>query len=286
MIEMYAFIAAFTAQIFIFSVLGPIRVIGGLREQIKRFIAEHAPAVDPLVAAQVDRRLQHLGRFGLGTAVVGLLLVAAMIRYMLRPDWTDGPLEVVTPFYFLLQVLPTFLAVVTAGGFHAVLKRSLPQAKRKALLQPRGLFDFVSRSAVAAAIVAYVLYIALLMYVERHPFPGFAGLTINAAMVTLTYALMGLAIFVILRTMGSSPLQGREDRMRSVGTAVKVVTYSCIVFIANLSLNMTLILLDQQRWEPAFGCIGIIVVGLLMRSAAREQLRIPEPAAPTLALVR
>jgi hypothetical protein len=275
MIEMYGFIAAFTAQIIFFSVLGPLRVTGVLREQIQRFIAAQSPPIDPEAASRVDRRLRLLRSLGLGTAVIGLALLVAMIRYMLRPDWTDGPLEAILPVYWGLQVLPTLLAVLTASIFHGVLKRSLPAQKRKALLQPRGLFDFVSRSAVTLAVVAYLLYIVLLAYVEQHPFPGFAGLPVNAAVVAFMYALMALVIYITLRKMGSSPLQGREDRIRSVGVAVKVCVYACIVGVLNISVNMALILLDEQRWEPTFGSLGLILVGVLTRMALKEQMRIP-----------
>ena len=278
MIEMYGFIAAFTAQIIFFSVLGPLRVTGVLREQIQRFIVEQAPPIDPAAAARVDRRLRLLRSLGLGTAAIGAALLVGMIRYMQRPDWTDGPLEAIVPAYFMIQVLPTFLAVVIAISFHGVLKKSLPSRKRKALLQPRGLFDFVSRSAVALAGLAYFLYIALLAYIEQHPFPGFAGLLVNAGFITLMYVLMATAIFVTLRRMGSSPLQGREERMHAVGVAVTVCVYSCIVGVLNISMNMTLILLDQQRWEPTFGSIGFVVLGVLGRMALREQMRIPTVA--------
>jgi hypothetical protein len=276
MIEMYGFIAAFTAQIIFFSVLGPLRVTDVLREQIQRFIAEQAPPIDSEVAARVDRRMRLLRWLGLATSLVGVALLIAMIRYMLRPDWTDGPLEAVVPAYFGIQALPTLLAVLVASRFHGVLKRSLPAQNRKALLQPRGLFDFVPRSAVALAGLAYLLYIALLAYIEKHPFPGFAGLPLNAAVVTLMYVMMAVAIYTTIRKMSSSPLQGREDRMRAVGVAVQVCVYACIVGVVNISMNMTLILLDQQRWEPTFGCIGFILMGLLTRMALREQLRIPQ----------
>lgn len=287
MIEMYGFIAAFTAQIIFFSVLGPLRLIDVLREQIQRFVAEQSPPVDPAAVSLVDRRLRLLRWLGLGTSIIGVALLVAVIRYMLRPDWTDGPLEAIVAIYVGVQILPTLLAVRTAGRFHRVLKRSLPAQKRKALLQPRGLFDFVSRSAVALAGLVYLLYLALLAYIERHPFPGFAGLPVNAAAVAFMYAAMALTIFLTLRKMDSSPLQGRDDRVRAVGVAVQVCVYAAIVGVLNISMNMALILLDQQRWEPAFGSIGLILVGVLMRAALKEQLRIPAAeGAATSALAR
>jgi hypothetical protein len=276
MIEMYGFIAAFIAQIIVFSVLGPLRVTEVLRVEIQRFITGQSPPIDPHAATRVDRRLRLLRSLGLGTAVIGVALLVAMIRYMQRPNWTDGPLEAVVPAYWAIQILPTLIAVFAAGIFHGVLKKSLPVRKRKALLQPRSLFDFVSRSAIALAVLVYFLDIALLVYVERHPFPGFAGLPVNAALLTGMYILMGVVIYMTLRKMGSSPLQGREDRMRSVGVAVKVCVYSCILGVLNISMNMALILLDQQRWEPTFASIGLILTGILARMALKEQMRIPE----------
>jgi hypothetical protein len=275
MIEMYGFIAAFTAQIIFFSALGPLRVTAVLREQIARFIAEQAPPIDAEAAARVDRRLRLFGRLGLATAVIGLALLVAMIRYMLRPDWTDGPLEAVVPFYWMLQLLPTLLAAVTAHQFHAVLKKSRPPQKRSALLQPRRLFDFVPPSAVALAILVYFLYISLLLYIEQQPFPHFAGFAINAAMVTFLYAVVALSVYWTMRKMGCSPLQGLDDRMRSVGIAMRIGVYICILSVVNISLNMMLILIDEQRWEPTFQIIGLIVLGVLGRMALKEQLRIP-----------
>lgn len=288
MIEMYGFIAAFTAQIIFFSVLGPLRVTADLRAQIARFIAERHPAVDLDAAARVDRLLHRYFRAGLATGFIGVALLIPMIRYMLRPDWTDGPLEAVVPFYFLLQILPTLLAAVTAGGFHAVLKRSLPSEKRRALLQPRGLFDFVPRSAVALAFLAYLLYLALLAYIERHPFPHFphfAGFAVNAAMVTLLYVLVALSIYWTMRKLASSPLQALPDRIRSAGLAMRIGVYVSIVSVVNISLNMTLILIDAQRWEPTFQIAGLIVIGFFTRKALQEQLRIPGTEGPGPAVV-
>lgn len=275
MLEMYGFIAAFAAQILILSVLGSLLTIGSMRAQIRQFIAGKAPPVEADAVALVDGRLKRLQQLALGVAVLGLLLLAAMIRYMLRPDWTDGPLEVVVPVYFGAQIVPILLAAFTAGKFHEVLKRSLPPVKRKALLEPRNLFDFVPRSTVALASVVYFLHIPLLAYVERHPFPGFAGFLTNFVLITLLYGVMALGVFVIIRKMASSPLQGREQRMRTVTVMVRIMVYATILHSISLSVNMALILLDEQRWEPTFASLGIIIAGLLLRRLLQEQLRIP-----------
>lgn len=275
MTEMHGFIIAFLAQIFVFSILGPLRVTEALRREIGRFVAERTPAVAPGLVAAADRRLRLLRDIGLGTGLVGLLLLAAMIRYMLRPDWTDGPLEAVIPFYFLLQLVPSILAVGVAGRCHGAFKRALPPAIRKALLEPRGLFDFVPRGLVVMAAIVFFLHVGLLVHVARDPFPGFAGLPVNIALAVLQYALFGAGIWVTMRWMGSSPLQGREERLQTVGVAIKILVFSAMFGVASVSLNMLLILVDEQRWEPTFHSLGVIVAGLLARTAMTQQMRIP-----------
>lgn len=282
MVEMYAFIAAFTTKILILSVLAPVMLVGFLRAQIAQFIADRAPPIDSAALAQVDRRLRLYRTLGLGTAVIGGLLLVAILRYMLQPDWQAGRLTLVLAFYGLVQGAPLFVAYVSAGRFHGVLKRSLPTEKRKALMQPRGLFDFVSRTTVALAVLVYFLFIAVLLYVEQHPFPGFAGLTVNLVFTTLLYALMALAIYLTMVTMSSSALQAREDRMRSVRWVVNVFVYVCIAQPVVLSLSFTLKLLEMPRLGPALQSVSELIIALLFSLALREQLRIPETNSETV----
>jgi MFS family permease len=275
MYEVYGFIAAFTIQILYFSVWGPLRLTARLRRQIKQFVAERALPIEPSAMARLDQRLRRLRLLNLATAVIGLLLLILMIRYMQRPDWRGNPLALIATGYFMVQLLPTILAVTTASKFHVVLKRSLPQERRKALLQPRGLFDFVSRSAVALAGLAYFLLIAFLAYIQQHPFPGFGGVLANTAGITFVYGAIAVAIYLTLRTMGSSPLQTREERMRSVGFVVRILVYVCIASAGFIAAILALSLLDMRLWEPTFACLSVIVTGLLCGMAMREQTSIP-----------
>lgn len=277
MTEMYAFIAVFAAQILLLSILGPRALVAPLRGQIDAFIALRQPDVGRASLAQLDRKLKLYRWMSWVAAIIGAALLAAIIRYMQRPDWTDGPLEAIVPAYWILQLLPMLLAILAVTRFHELLKRALPPEKRKALLQRRGLFDFVPRSVIALAVLMYFLFIGLLVYIEKHPFPGFAGLLTNAIGITLLYAVMASAIFMTLRRMGSSPLQARDQRLRSVGLAVRVCVYTCILCVASLALNMTLVLLDEQRLEPTFGSISLILIALLAGVALKSQVSLRHP---------
>ena len=120
--------------------------------------------------------------------MLGLLLLGWLFSYMRRPDWDDGPVEVLVTVYFLAaQMLPLGLVVWLGVRFNKEHKRSLPEGKRKAILQRRGLFDFVSPFIVFLAVLSYFLFAGFVIYIQQHPFPGFAGL-INIGAITLVYA--------------------------------------------------------------------------------------------------
>jgi hypothetical protein len=263
MFEMYAFVAAFTAQILAMSVLLPARLVRSVRARMNIYPAERFPQLYPHGSAGVDRALTHYRALNGGIAVLGLLLLGGLFRYMQRPDWDDGPVELLVSLYFAAQAVPLGIAGWSAARFNRELRRALPAEKRKALLQRRGLFDFVSPSLVFLAGLSYFLFVAFVIYIQQHPFPGFAGSLANIGIVTLLYALTGFCVYVTLYGRKRNPLENHADRIRAMGLIVKVCICSCIVSVAFLSLNFTLVMLDLQRWEPFAQSVALVSSALL-----------------------
>jgi hypothetical protein len=103
--------------------------------------------------------------------------------------------------------------------------------------QRRGLFDFVSPFVVFLAALSYLLFAAFVIYIQQHPFPGFAGL-INLGAPTLVYALNA--------------------------------------FVVYLSLDFSLRLLDLKRWEPFSLSIFFVICALVASMGFAAPLRKPE----------
>jgi len=146
--------------------------------------------------------------------------------------------------------------------FNRAHKRPLPEPKRTAVLQRRGLFDFISPFVVSLAVMSYLLFIAFVIFLLRHPFTGFAGL-VSIGVVTLVYALNALVVYLMLYGKKGNPFETHEGRLRTIGLAVKSSVYSCIVIVVYLSLNFSLVMLDLQRWEPFALSIFFVIIALL-----------------------
>ncbi len=266
MIETYAFLAVFTLQILTISVLYPTWFIRYCRVQAARLPAERLaqmyPGVDVVQAR--ERFLNRYRTLNTGIAVLGALLLAWLFKYMGRPDWADGPVELLVTAYSVVALMLPFGFIAGSGvSFDRKHKHALPDGKRKAVLQRRGLFDFVSPFVLFLALLSYLLFAAFAVYIQQNPFPGFAGPLINIGIVTLVYAFQAIFVYAMVYGRNKNPLETHAGRLQTVGLAVKSSVYSCIVVVLYLSLNFSLGLLGMPRWEPFALSIFFVVCALL-----------------------
>jgi hypothetical protein len=278
MTAVYAFLAAFTLQILVVSVLLPAWFVRYIRVQTTRLPAERLAQLYPGVdlPSFQERFLTQYRALVAGLAVLGLLLLGWLFSYMRRPDWDDGPVQVLVTVHFLVAYMLPFAFLVWAGlRFNKKHKRSVTEGKRTAILQRRGLFDFVSRSAVVLAVLSYFLFTAFVIYIQQYPFPGFAGL-ITLGGITLVYAVNAATVYWMLYGRKSNPFETHAGRLHTIGLAVKSSVYSCIVIVVYLSFNFALRLLDLQRWEPFALSSFFVICALVASMGYAAPLRKPE----------
>jgi hypothetical protein len=277
MIEAYAFLAMFVIQILAMSGMYPAWFIRYMRRQAASVPAERLaqlyPGVD--VGLAQERFVIRYRAVNIGIAMLGLLLLGWLFNYMQRPDWTDGPVEVLVAGYFLVQALPLGFIAWFLIRFNSVHKPAMLESKRKAVLQRRGLFDFVSPFVVFLAVLSYFLFVVFVIYILRHPFSGFAGL-VNIGVITLVYVLEGSVVYAVLYGKKPNPFETHAGRLRTIGLVVKSSVYSCIACVAFISLNFTLVLLDLQRWEPFSLSVFLVITTMLSIMGLMAPPRSPE----------
>jgi hypothetical protein len=263
MIEAYAFLAAFTVQILAMSVLHPIWLSRHVLAKAQDFPVERFRQLYPDVDhdTTLHRYLKLYRRLNTVITLLGLLLWSWLFNYLQRADWDDGPVEALVGVYFMLQMLPNLVFAFFALKYNQLLKRLL-EGKRTAVLQRRALFDFVSPLAVFLAVLSYFLFVAYVLYIAQNPFPGFAGPLVNISLITLVYALEGIAVYKMLYGK-KGPFQTHEARMHTISMGVKACVYICIAVVVHGSINFTLVLLDLQRWEPFAQSVFFVFTALL-----------------------
>jgi hypothetical protein len=278
MIEVYAFFTAFAAQILAMSVLHPAWIIKYARAKATEFPAERFGLLYPGVDhnAVLECYLKFYRVLNIVIALAGLLVLGWLFNHMRRPDWDDGPVELLTLAYSMLQLLPLLVAAVPATRYNNFLKK-LVDGKRTAVLARRGLFDFASPITVFVAVASYLLYVAYVFYIAQNPFPGFAGPFINIAAVTLICA---VTAFVVYKTLygRKGPLETHAARLHTIGLVVRASVYINILIVVSLSLSFTIKLLELQRWEPFAGSVHFVFFALLVSMMFVAPPRRPEVA--------
>jgi magnesium-transporting ATPase (P-type) len=277
MIEAYAFLAAFTVQILVMSVLLPAWFTRNIRVQAARYPAERLAQLYPGadVGHARERFLAQYRALTTGIAVLAFLLLVWLFSDVWRADWNPGKAEALITLYFLAAfMLPVLLFARFVARFNKEHKPA--ERKRTAILQRRGLFDFVSPLTVFVAVLSYFLYATFVIYIEQHPFPGFAGALINIGVMTLLYALNAFAVYISLYGKKGNPFETHAGRLHTIGLAVKGFVYSCIVMVVYLSLNHSLRLLDLRSWEPFALSIFFALCALLASMGFAAPLRKPE----------
>ena len=164
--------------------------------------------------------------------MLGLLLLGWLFSDLRSADWNGGKAQALAVGYFMVAFL---LPLILYGRFASMIgkEQKSVEAKRTASLQRRGLFDFVSPFAVFLSVLAYFLFAALAIYIDQHPFPGYAGALVNLGAITLVYAAHVMAMYVTLYG-GKNPLETHSSRLHTIGLTVKSIVYSSILMVAYL----------------------------------------------------
>ncbi len=278
MIEVYLFLAAFTAQILGMSVLVPSRFARLIRTGWKNIpaerLAELYPGVD--VGQAHERFLARYRTVNTFVAGLGLLLLGWFISYMQRPNWDLGAVSGMGTAYVMLQNFPFILIAWFTHRFNKVHRRLLREPKRKAVLQRRGLFDFISPSTVLLVILAYLQYAAVIFYAARHPFPGFGGAFANIGGVSLMYILLGAVVVKLHYGKKKDPLQTNEDRIRMIRGVANFYAWVCILMSVLLSFSIAQKLLKLETWGPFAGTVFFLIITLLLLRGFSAPPRQPE----------
>ena len=274
MIEIYLFLAMFPVQILGMSVVYPILYARFIRRGLKNVsperLAELYPGVDVVEAHE-----RFLARYRVANAVVvvlGLLLLGWFIRYTQRPNWDSGAAGGLVTAYFMLQCFPIMLNTWFAIRFNKMHRQLLPEAKRKATLQRRGLFDVVSPLTVLLAILAYSQFVAVVFYVARHPFPGFGGRFANIGILSLGYILLGgVVMYLLYGRKKIDPLLKQADRVRIVRGVANYYAWVLILTSIGSSLNIARKVVDlgMETWRPFGGTVFCLVLTLLTLRTVR-----------------
>ena len=267
MIAAYAFLAAFAVQVLFVSIVTPIRLIKYVREWSANFgserLAEQYPGFD--YQRWVERFAFGFRAVNFVIALLGVALLAWLFDVVQRPHWT-GVANRLAPVYLLAQMSPIILLTVyVMVRYRKVFLQPSREPRRTALLQRRGLFDFVSPLAVGIAALSFVLFFPFAILVDLYVYDN-ATLSwpCRRAMgsVVFVYALNAFIIYKMLYGR-KNPYVTHEGRAHSIGMTVKGCVYTCVAVVWFIVISSFFTKLELQSWRPFAMTVFFVVIMLI-----------------------
>jgi hypothetical protein len=279
-IEAYAFLAMFIVQILAGSILFPERVIQRVRRWATESGSERFLRLYP--KSDLDKSIRLFVTIfraaNVVAAVLGFLLLGWFYTQVRQPDLM-GELKMPLVTYIFVQFTPLVLLALysVVRGFKWFFLPS-QEPKRSAILQRRGLFDFVSPFAVGLAVLTYVGFVAFAIYLDLEVYDN-ASLSGECWTVIATVtAIYVLNTFVIYKYLYGrrNPLQSHQGRVHSIAVNVKGSVYSCIAVAWFLSFLGVVGQPHLKGWQPFALSLFLSVTWLINLRGMRAPPRKPE----------
>ena len=186
--EHMLFHIVFLCQVLLVSFYLPRKILGRMRYLFETYPPSTHPKLYARPIAHYEKSERNYRIMNRVILLAGLLLLAVLLGYSRSGEWD----HVVAMWFALVQYFPVMLLDLSSLREARLMRDSC--ATRKAELHPRRLLDFVSPTMIGLAIVTYVAFVALILYVRQFEFPWFGGYW-NIAGVTIGNLFLAGSIF-------------------------------------------------------------------------------------------
>lgn len=262
--HIWLFYAVVLSQVFLVSFVFPRQLLSRVRSVVETYPPSTYPKLYPVPVEDVEkaqRTYKHLNTFAL---LAGLILVSTSV-YTRRIEMLNWDSQAVLFLYTVLQLSPHVFAARRVGKYFKRMRQVNPRTTRNAELHPRRVFDFISPTMVGMAIFTYVAFIALVLYIRRDPFSGFAGYW-NIALITALNLLFAGIVFRTLYGKKVDPHRTYVDRLREMQLNVKIMAFASIAGTLSIALGLVLPAFDLRHLTDIFSSLYIqVLIVLLVR---------------------
>ncbi len=194
--------------------------------------------------------------------LAGLLILAVLLGISRSGKWDHA----IATWYFFLQMLPVMLLELSSLKEFKLMRNAHSRTTRKAELHPRRLFDFISPSIIGMAIITYVAFVLLVLYIRQFEFPWFGGYW-NIVVVTAANLFFAGIILWYMYGKKLNPLQAYQDRTKHIELMVKIVVFTSIAGTLFIALNVILAALDLRHLQPIAQCLYLQLLAVICLQA-------------------
>lgn len=273
------FYAVFLSQIFLISYYFPMKIRSRILYVIKNYPPKEYPKLYPkpydfYAEKAAKSSLSTYRNINLFIAAIGL----GILVWALASGYSPHPLggdEIFVMLYLLLQVAPILYAEIRTFKLYWGMREANVGGSRKAELNPRNLFDFISPAFVALAVLLYAGFIVFYLYDKGFTAPWEWEVYVTLAAITGMNLLFAGMIAKHLVGKKLNPHQAHKDRLRQIETIVKIGIFASIAASVFLILTSLVDKYELEVFDPVltslyFQIITFFGLGLEFRTVKIE----------------
>ena len=243
--EHFLFHVVFLGQILLISFYYPRKILGRMRYVFETYPPSTYPKLYPKPIDHYEKSQRNYRMMNRFTLLAGLIILAVLLGYSRSGEWD----HVIALWYFFVQFFPVMLLDLSSFKESKLMRDADSRTIRKADLQPRRLFDFISPAALGMAIFVYVAFVWLVVYIRQFEYPWFGGYW-NVFAVTIMNLFMTGIILRYMRGKKLNPHQAYEDRIKQIEIMVKIMVFVSIAATMFIALAVVLAAFDLRSLQP------------------------------------
>ncbi len=265
--EPMLFYLVFLSQVLLVSFYFPRKLLRRVRYVVDTYPPSQYPKLYPVpidVAEKAQRNYRNVNVFAL---IAGLALVFTGL-YSRNEEMLNWDTISVLTIYMAIQYSPMMIAATSGFTYFNLKRKTDSRTTRRAELQPRRLFDFISPTVVGLAIFVYIAFVLLIVYVRQFEFSWFGGYW-NIFAVTAANLFFAGVIVQSMYGKKKDPYQAHEDRIRQIELNIKVLFFSSIMATVFVAMAIALQALDFGHLIPTFLSLYCQLLALISFRAFR-----------------
>ncbi len=252
------FYLIFISQIWLLSYFYPRKILDRIRFVIKNHPPQEYPKLYPESLDKVQRVQQIYKFLNYIILAIGIWLLVDLAM-LSSADNHDNFNEGIPLMYGMVQFIPMMMLEVLGYKQFKLMKQKDTRTNRKAELQPRRLFAYVSPYLIFSAVVMYIFLIAFELYMTQYTVTF--DFMIKIGSVSLANLLfIGITLFNLYGKK-LDPYQATNERVKQTKFAIRSMVFISM-FVSLFMMAQTLV----NTYE--LGTVEIIINSLYFQVLA------------------
>jgi len=230
----FLFSIVFLNQLFLMSFYFPRKIANRIRYVLDTYPPSKFPKLYPMPIEYYEDKQRNYRIINWFILIAGLFLLNYMFINFPEDSHRERWDQALVFAFFMVQFFPVMLLEISSFSLYKIMRKSDSRTARKAELQRRRLFDFISPLLFGLVVFVYAAFVGFIIYFERFNYPWFAGF-LNIVIITGTNLLfIGIAAWNMFGKK-LDPYQSFEDRRRQISLSVKqlaIVSIGMTIYVA------------------------------------------------------